>query len=702
MPESDDARPAAGPRRPAPESTGPDTAPTAAPDPGPDGGPDPDGGPPWTRRAAAALARGARDRVVLVGAALVLVSLALKIVVLRSAYFIEDDFLFVADAGASDLTVTYLTDLHKGHLMPGAKLLAYVQTAIAPYHWGLTAGVMLAFQAGAAAAVFRLLWVVFGRRWAIIAPLAVYLFSPLTIPVLAWWSAALNAVPFQLAMALALLWTVRHLRTGEGRYGWWAAGAVVLGMAFSVKGLFLPPFLFAVAAAFLVPGRFPRVVWRTLDRDMPFWVGMALLSVGHGLLYLSRQDTAEGEGAGVPRGDTALSMVRRMLGETFPAGAVGGPGEWGPVTPAGGLLNPSATVVAAAWAVLLAVVLGSLLLRRRSWRAWALLAGYLVVVDILPTLVARGRYQDVIGYDPRYVADAAMVFALCLAFAYLPAREERDVYRRRVPSGRVRTAAAAGTAATLAFTLAGGYSTYAFADTLSGDRVRWYLDTVRGSLREVPAEAGIYPTPVPDDIVLPWNGARRLSSHVLSPLAAPGVAERIRDPEPAAAALVFNDAGYLVGARPAEGSAFFGPAEDEECITTFGGEAVWPVESLGGPTMVLAIAYSAETETEVNAVVGEAWEATRLPAAPDGGVWYLPLAGAGNRLLLHTDAEALCMRWVTYGELVPETDGDPWAEDAAGEDSGDGGSGADNGGGEDSGDGGAGGDGGDAEADADG
>ncbi|MDA0568021.1 hypothetical protein LG943_27415 [Streptomonospora sp. S1-112] len=643
-------------------------------EPAPEGDPRP-AVPRRTAAWAALLNRGLRDPVVLLGAALILGSVALKVHVLGAAYFIEDDFLFIGNAAATDLTVDYLTDLHKGHLMPGAMLLAYIQAAVAPYSWAGASGVMLAFQAGAAVAVFRLLWVVFGRRWAIVAPLALYCFAPLTVPVLAWWSAALNAVPFQLAIALALLWLVRYLRTGEVRYGWMTAGAVLLGMAFSVKAVFLPPLLFAFAAAFLVPGRLPRVLWRTADRDLPFWVGMALLSVGYGLVYLSRQDTAEGEGAGMPRAEAVADMARGLLGETFPAGAVGGPGQWGPVTPAGGLLDPPTWVVAAAWAVLLLIAAASLLTRRRAWRAWALLAGYLVVVDLVPTAIARGRYESLVGYDPRYVADAALVFVLCLAFAFLPTRSEAEPVRRWTPPRRAaRAVRAVAVTATAALTAAGAYSTYTFTDTLSGDRVRWYLDTVRQSVRDVPAEAGIYPRPVPEDIVLPWNGPRRLTSHLLSPLAEPGVAERIRDPEPANAALVFNDAGYLVPGEPVEGSAFFGPPEDEECVLTFGGQVMWPVESLGGPTLVLSIAYTSERATEVGAVLGDRWETTRLPAAPDGGVWYLPLDGAGDQLVLHTDEDALCMRWVTFGELQPVTEGDPWAEDAQeeGEDQGEG------------------------------
>ncbi|NYE49578.1 hypothetical protein HDA32_004698 [Spinactinospora alkalitolerans] len=599
-----------------------------------------------------------RDRLVLLGGLLIVASLVLKGWVLRSAYFVEDDFLFVARAASSTLTFDYLTDLHKGHLMPGAMLLVYVQTAIAPYNWALTAGVMLAFQGGASVAVFRLLWVVFGRRWAVLAPLVVYVYAPLTLPVLTWWSAALNAVPFQLATALALLWTVRHLRTGEPRFAWMAAGAVVLGMSFSVKAMFLPPLLFAVAAAFLTRGRFPRVVVTALENRLWFWVGMAALSVGHGLLYLSKQDSADGEGAGAPEFDVSVSMAGRLLGETFPVGAVGGPIQWGPVTPAGGLLEPDRVVLAVAWAVLGLLVVLSLLFRRRAWRAWALLAGYLVCVDIVPTLIARGRYQELVGYDPRYVADAALVFALCLAFAFMSAEEEGDgVYRRRPDPGRVRDVVALGTAGFLA---AASYSMYTYADTLSGDRVRWYLDTVRMSMQAVPEEAGIYPRPVPADIVLPWNGSRRLSSHVLSPLAGEGVAERIAAPQPSKAPLVFNDAGYLVNARPAPDSAFFGPPEGEECIATFGGQAMWPVESLGGPSLVAGIAYTSEVETQAALVVGDAWVPTTLPAAPDGASWFVPVGGAGTQLLVQTQEADVCMHWVTFGELVPEVEGNPW------------------------------------------
>uniref|UniRef100_UPI000594A125 membrane protein n=1 Tax=Nocardiopsis halotolerans TaxID=124252 RepID=UPI000594A125 len=378
-------------------------------------------------RAVLDAARGlARDRVVLAGLLVVAVAVALRVHVLNESHFVEDDYLFFANADVSDLGPDYLFSLHKGHLMPGALFLVYLQTAFWPYAWWVSAGAMLALQTVAQLGFLRLVWELFGRRWALLVPLTVYALAPLTVPVLGWWAAALNAVPLQLAMVLAVLWTVRYLRTGDQRLAWWAGAAVVFGMLFTVKAMFLPLVLFAVAVAHLYPGGLVTGARRAWILHRPFWTVMGLLLAAYTAFYLVRTRAAGGgEGAGVPQSEPALAMLRGLLTEVFPVGALGGPPEWGPVTPTGGLIDPSGVVVLGSWAVFAVIVLVSMWMRRGAWRAWVLLLAYLVVVDVIPTIIARGRFQDVAAADPRYVADAAPVFALCLALAYLPTREER-------------------------------------------------------------------------------------------------------------------------------------------------------------------------------------------------------------------------------------------------------------------------------------
>jgi hypothetical protein len=621
----------------------------------------------------------ASDRLVLAGLLVVAAAVGLKLYVLTQSYFVEDDYLFFASAYASDLGPDYLLTLHKGHLMPGALFLVYLQTTFWPYEWWVSAGSMLAFQAAALLGFFRLLWELFGRRPALLVPLTVYALAPLTVPVLGWWSAALNAVPFQLALVLAALWTVRHLRTGDARFAWWALGAVVFGMLFTVKAMFLPPVLFAVAAAFLYPGAPLVAVRRAWVVHRPLWTAMGVLFAAYALFYLARMRAGGGgEGAGVPESEPALAMLRGLLTEVFPVGALGGPPEWGPVTPTGGLVDPSGPVVLGAWAVFAVIVLASLWLRRRAWRAWALLLGYLVVVDIVPTVIARGRFQEVAAADPRYVADAAPVFALCLALAFLPTREERaraltggageragsaaDAYRVR-PRRAARTAAVL---ATLAYTASAVWSTHAYAGTLGGDRLQWYLDTVRASLREVPEEGGLYARPVPEDVVLEWNGQRRLSSWVLPPLAEPDVAERMVEPEESGAAYVFNDAGYLVPARPSDSSYVFGPGGGDRCLEPWEGLMSWPVRVHGGLAQVVTLGYTAEEDVPVVVALGDDWIEVELPAAEENGTRYVPAGAPGEQLSVFVpedpdDRGGLCLSWVSVGGMAPAVEGNPWA-----------------------------------------
>lgn len=594
--------------------------------------------------------------VVLAGAVLVVASLGLRVPVLRAAYFVEDDFLFVGDAYEHDLTPDFLFRVHKGHLMPGGLLLTWVESRIAAYDWTLVAGVTLALQAVTAVLALRLLRTLFGDRPVILLPLAVLLFTPLTVPPMSWWSAALNGVPLQLAIVAAVTAQVRYARGDGVRYARAALGWAVFGMAFSTKGVFIPFLLFALTSAFLRPER-RRAGWlRGMPREAwdhrRVWAWHVLVLAGYTALYLSRAHTAEGEGASMPRADLAVDIVAGLLGRTFPAGIVGGPLRFGPVPSTGGLFDPPAALVAAAWTALAALVLATVWWRRGAARAWAIVMLYLVFADAVPTVIARGSVPGVLQAEPRYVADAAVVFAVCLGLALAGPRDDAEPYRRGLPGRRLRVATAV--LAGGAFLVMSVVSTEAFRRTLSGDEARAYLGNVRRALAAAPADTVIFSRPLPERLVLSWNGERRLSHRVLAPLADPALRARMRVPVPSESAKVFDDSGRLV---PAAVDAEFArlPEPGEWCLATLDGAVYWPEPIIvGRPDAIAGLAYSAARPTTVTFEVSGHVQQIELRATADGLV-HFPIPALGKGLLIRVDdpSAGVCLKGFAYGAAVP-------------------------------------------------
>ncbi|MEZ0075038.1 hypothetical protein ABH927_004407 [Planotetraspora sp. GP83] len=598
---------------------------------------------------------GMANPVMITAVLLIAGSLAVRIPVLLGSYFVEDDFLFMGDAYEHGLTFDFLFRVHKGHLMPGALGLTWVLARISAYNWLLVSSVTMAAQAAVSAVLLRLLVRLFGVRPGILLPLAIALFCPLTIPAFGWWSAALNAVPLQLGMVMALNAQVRHVRQGGRVHARRAFYWVLFAMAFSTKGVFVPFLLFAITTAYLRgwAGNWTALMLREARTHWRLWGSYLLLMGGYAALYLARRSTAPGEGAVVPEPVDVVDLVNRMLGWTFPAGAVGGPLSWGPVPPTGGMAHPSAFLVVAAWTVLAAAVLVTLLWRRRAVRAWVVLAGYLLGVDAIPTAIARGTgLTQIVGAETRYVADAVIVLAICLALALLPLYGEAEPYRRPIPGG-------AGVPV-VAGLLAGVYlamsivSVDAYRHTLSGDRFRAYLDAVRTSLAKAPDTAVIFSSPVPGDIVIPWNGNRRLSHHVLAPLARPVLRARMRAPDPSEHALVFDDKGRLV---PVSVKPLFAtlPPPGRTCFPLIAGAIYFPdVVSYGGVGPIGGLAYTAKRAgTATYEMSGQRGQLSF--ARTDGGLLQFPVTAVGKGLMIRLDdpSAPICLKGFAFGDPVP-------------------------------------------------
>src|SRR3954451_20115927 len=108
---------------------------------------------------------GLANPVVMVAALLIAASLAIRVLVLRDSYFVEDDFLFMGDAYEHGLTFDFLFRVHKGHLMPGALGLTWMLARISAYNWLLVSAVTLAAQAAVSVMLLRLLARMFGMRF---------------------------------------------------------------------------------------------------------------------------------------------------------------------------------------------------------------------------------------------------------------------------------------------------------------------------------------------------------------------------------------------------------------------------------------------------------------------------------------------------------------------------------------------------------
>ncbi|WP_066932843.1 hypothetical protein [Microtetraspora fusca] len=444
----------------------------------------------------------------------------------------------MARAAERGLGWDYLTAPWGPKLLPAGFALAWVVTRIDAYGWELASGALLALQAAASLAMYRLLRVLFGARPLILVPLGLYLFTPLTLPGLLWWAAGLELVPLQLAICMALAAQVHYARTRRIRHVVAVAGWYLFGLAsfFLKAAVGIPLLLFLLTSAYLAAGPWARGCWTALRRNLPVWGALAVVLAPAAVLYAVTADTGHQPVRLPGAGETAL-FAARLLGETFPTTALGGPDTW-----FGGLVAPSWWGIALAWAVLALYAAATLVLRARVARAWTTLLSYLVVADLLPVLLGRGAFEAQ-ALEPRYVADAAVVFALCAGLTILPVGEETRPYRALPPRGLAVPA--------VSVVLVGVFlvASYASADAYTGQfaaqraRARGYVEAVRATLAAAPATADVYPQPLPEDVLIYGFGEGNLSSHLLSPLAPEPLRDRMRHPRPTAEPLVLAEDG---------------------------------------------------------------------------------------------------------------------------------------------------------------
>jgi hypothetical protein len=379
----------------------------------------------------------ARDNGVTLGAVtLIVIQLLWMGTLLARSYFRQDDYFNFDRALSSGLTWKYLMLLSAGHMAPLGFGISWVLARLALYNWPLICIVILALVAAACVALLRVLRTLFGDRPAILIPLAVYLFCPLALAAVDWWSVAVQTLPLELSIFMAVDAHVRYLRGGRMRTAVAAAGWLLLGMATAQKGAVTPLLLFALTSAFFVQGRWIAAASVALRRYWRAWVLYGVLLAGYCALFFSRLPSSTTPATAPGPVGRVISFVSTLVGTTMVPGALGGPWHWAVIGDGYAQASPPAALQQLSWGLALLIVLASCIYRVRAWRAWAIIAGWIVAADVIPVVIGRlgAEQPGLLGLQARYVTDAVSVLALCLGFAFLPLAGDEGGYRFRRPA----------------------------------------------------------------------------------------------------------------------------------------------------------------------------------------------------------------------------------------------------------------------------
>jgi hypothetical protein len=364
---------------------------------------------------------------------------------LARSYFRQDDYFNFDRALATGFSWKYLMLVSAGHMAPLGFAISWVLARLALYNWPLTCIVILALVAAACFALLRVLRTLFGDRPAILIPLAVYLFCPLALAAVDWWSVAVQTLPLELSIFLAMDAHVRYVRSGRMRTAVAAAAWLLLGLATVQKGAVTPLLLFAVTSGFLVKGRWIAGVAIAARRYWRAWLLYGVLLAGYCALFFSRLGSSTTPPSSPGPAGRVISFVSTLVGTTLVPGALGGPWRWAVIGDGYAQASPPAALQQLSWGLALLIVVVSCVYRVRAWRAWAIIVGWIAVADVFPVVIGRlGVSQPaLLGLQARYVTDAVSVLVLCLGLAFLPLAGEEDGYRFRLPG---RAAPGAGEA----------------------------------------------------------------------------------------------------------------------------------------------------------------------------------------------------------------------------------------------------------------
>jgi hypothetical protein len=552
--------------------------------------------------------------------------------------------------------------------MPIGMAIAWLLARASLYNWLLASAVTAVLVAAASLALLRLLLTLFGARSAILVPLAVYLFGPLSLAAVAWWSAALEILPLQLAIFMAVNAHVRYLRGQQSRYLIAAASWLAVGMAAADQGALVPLLLLALTAAYFAPGRWTQAARQVLTSYRRAWLvyGAVLACYAGVFCYCLAGSGISPAGPGLA--SRLYQFAGTLIARTALPGALGGPWRW--LASGFAQAAPPLALECLAWVLAAIVVAASCLYRMRAWRAWVILLGWVIAADIVPAAISGfGTLPPTsLGTQTGYLTDATPVLALCLALAFVPLKDAplkdaplKDAPLKGAPVEPRPIPRPVRVVTLLAFCLfAAGtvVSQQAFEAASAGPAARSYIATARLAVRTAPAGTVIVAGPTPATIMDPgfFSASQASTASVIGPLSRGKQAQRWADVLDGVVAdpMTFDDRGQL---RPV---TVLGPARSRrrgcwdvtpaaQDMTLPGSLYRWPWTArlaYSGPAGLLAVSFGGD------------WDQVMVPAGQH--VVYVPVVGEGDKVSLQfagPNSRALCVTGVTVGSLHPDLAG---------------------------------------------
>ena len=580
-------------------------------------------------------------------AVLIALSVVWRASISARGFLTIDDFPILAQADASGLTPGYLFGLYNNHLMPAGRLIVFVTERLTGYEYWPYLVLLLLAQLAVGVAFYRLLRLMLPTGWAVLVPLCLFLFNPMTLEVSAWWAVGINLLPMQLAMVLAIGAQVRYLRTGARKQLVTLALAVVLGLLFFEKALLIVPLVFLVTLCLYAPGGPLRAVLTTFRRWWPSWVVLTAISVAYLAAYLTMSASMVRRPASAGEVGTFLGQ---FYGETLAPGLVGGPWTWLDGADGAPLSAPQEPARWLSWALVVALVAGTIWLRRGiAVRAWTLLA---IFSALTATIIAATRlgsgFSGVAGLVPRYLGDVLLVAALCVGVAVCGLRrlaeEDEPV---PVPVKSLAVAVVLLLASSL-------YSGVDFASDWGIKAGRDYLRTAQADLKASGPGTVFMDQPVPESVVpslsYPWNK----QSAFFGPLDdGPVFVTQARSLS------VFDEAGHVRPAWVDGVSAKPGPLPG--CGYRVTGTRATKIPLTGAVAdywQVVRISYLSDRDTIATIQAGDHSGVSFDVHRGLNAMFLLMLVGGDQvRLSVRDPAANLCTDEIDVGALVPQPAG---------------------------------------------